>query len=283
LGQASIAGTVEGVAAMDPTTGFQIIDVQPLQGSERNLGPNAIAIYKTVADQKHLHIGDPVSVVFKDTGPKSLRVALINGANKPLGNYLLGLSAYETNYATQYDSYVLIKKAPGVSSAAALAAVESVAKVYPGAQVLDQNQFKAQTARPVDQLLGLVYVLLLLSVIIALLGIGNTLNLSILERTRELGILRAVGMTRKQLRASIRWEAVIVALQGTILGLAIGVFFGWALVTALSDSQGTTVFSLPYLSLAEIVVLGGAAGMLAAVLPARKASKLGILRAVATE
>jgi putative ABC transport system permease protein len=114
----------------------------------------------------------------------------------------------------------------------------------------------------------LVYVLLLVAVIIALLGIGNTLNLFILERTKELGILRAVGMTRKQLRASIRWEAVIVALPGTILGLAIGAFFCRALVTALRDRHGTTVFSLPYLSLIETVILGAAAGMLAAVLPA---------------
>jgi putative ABC transport system permease protein len=195
---------------------------------------------------------------------------------------LLRISAYQANFSIQYDSYVLIKKAPDATHAATLAAVESVAKSYPGAKVLDQNQYKAETAKPINQLLSLVYVLLL-AVIIALLGIGNTLALSIYERTRELGILRAVGMTRAQLRSTIRWEAVIIALQGTILGLAIGVFFGWAPVTALSN-QGTTVFSLPYLSLvALILILGAAAGMLAAVVPARKAAKLKILRAIATE
>ena len=129
-------------------------------------------------------------------------------------------------------------------------------------------------------MLGLVYALLTLAIIIALLGIGNTLALSIFERTRELGLLRAVGMTRAQLRKTIRWESVLIALQGTVLGLVIGVFFGWALVTALAD-QGVDQFTIPVVSLIIVAVIAALAGVAAAISPSRRASKLNILQAIA--
>ena len=151
-----------------------------------------------------------------------------------------------------------------------------------GATVLDQTAYKAEQAKPIDRILALIYTLLALAIVIALLGIGNTLALSIFERTRELGVMRAVGMTRRQLRSTIRWESVIIALQGTVLGLVVGVFFGWALVLA-QKNQGLTVFSVPYLTLLIVVLLAGLAGVAAAILPSRRAAKLNILRAIVTE
>lgn len=281
VGMAKVEDSVVSLVAVDTTTAFSIFDVKPLQGSQGDLGPDSIAVYKTVADSKHLRIGSTLDVVFKDTGLKKLRVALIYGSNQPAGNYVLGLPAYEANFATQYDFDVFIKKAPGVTSQAALAAVKGVAADYPGAKVLDQAQFKTETAKPINQLLGLIYALLFLAVIIALLGIGNTLALSIFERTRELGLMRAVGMTRRQLRSTIRWESVIIALQGTLLGLLVGVFFGWALVRAMEDQA--PVLSIPYTTLVVIVGLAAIAGVVAAILPARRAARLDVLRAVVTE
>ncbi len=172
--------------------------------------------------------------------------------------------------------------APGVSSAAALAAVKSVTRHYPGATVLNEAQFKAQAAQPIKQLLGVIYVLLVLAVVIALLGIGNTLALSIYERIREIGLLRAVGMTRRQLRSAIRLESVVIALQGTVLGLLIGVLFGWAIIHAL-NLDGTSVVSIPYRTLVNIVILAALGGILAAVRPAQRAAKLNIMRAIASE
>ena len=177
---------------------------------------------------------------------------------------------------------MVAQKAPGVSTAAALKAVRAVATHYSGTTVMDQAAFKAEKAKSVQQMVTLMYVLLALAILIALLGIGNTLALSIFERTRELGVLRAIGMTRRQLRATIRWEPVIIALQGTILGLLIGVFFGWALVTAMKN-QGITVFSLPLVSLVIMVLLAGLAGVAAAILPSHRAAKLNILRAIGSE
>jgi len=282
LGMAEVEGSVNQVEAVDPTTAFKVFDIDPLQGNETALGRNDIAVYKSVATDHHLKIGDHIPVQFAATGTQSMRVALIYGFNEPAGNYLMSISAYEANFTSQYDYLVMVKDAPGVSSAAALAAVKSVTKDYPGTTVLDAAQYKAQTAQGVNQLLGLVYVLLVLAVIIALLGISNTLALSIFERTRELGLLRAVGMTRRQLRSTIRWESVIIALQGAVLGVLVGTFFGWALVHALNILTISAV-SIPYRSLAIIVVLAALAGVLAAVRPARRAAKLDVLRAVVTE
>ena len=169
-----------------------------------------------------------------------------------------------------------------MSTQAALKAVEDASAEYPSASVLDRDGFKAEQAALLNQMLALIYALLGLAILIALMGIANTLALSILERTREIGLLRAVGMTRSQLRSAIRWESVIIALQGTALGLVIGLFFGWALVRALED-QGMTVFQVPYGSLLVIVVLAALAGMVAAVGPSRRAAKLDVLRAVVSE
>jgi putative ABC transport system permease protein len=157
-----------------------------------------------------------------------------------------------------------------------------VADRYPGVDVLDQSEFKEEQMVFVDRMLGLVYAMLALAILIALLGIGNTLALSIVERTRELGVLRAVGMTRAQLRSAIRWESVIIAVQGAVLGLAIGVFFGWALVTAMAG-EGLTVFAVPLGSLAVLVVLAAIAGVAAAALPARRAARLDVLDALSHE
>ena len=284
-GAAKILGKVEQITAVDPRTAGKIFNVSAQQGSIAGLGTNGIAVYKDVATNNHLKLGDTVPVVFRDTGPRQLRVALIYGDSvaAPSPRYFLGTPAYNANFSTRYDSQVFVKKAPGVSAAAALAAVKQVSAQYaPGTTVLDQAAYKAERAKPVNQVLALVYVLLALAIIIALLGIGNTLALSIFERTRELGVMRAVGMTRSQLRSTIRWESVIIALQGTVLGLLIGVFFGWALVAALKN-QGITNFSIPYLTLLIVVVLAGLAGVVAAILPSRRAAKLNILRAIVTE
>ena len=284
VGLAEILGKPEMVSAVDPATAGKFFDVSPVQGSMAGLGRTGIAVYKNVATANHLKLGSTMPVLFKDTGLQKLRVALIYGdaTAAPAPRYFLGTPAFDANFAVRYDSQVFVKKTPGVGMAAALAAVRAAARNYSGTSVMDQAAYKAERVKPVQQMLALVYTLLALAILIALLGIGNTLALSIFERTRELGVLRAVGMTRRQLRASIRWESVVIALQGTGLGLLIGVFFGWALVLSMKD-QGISEFSIPLLSLAIVVVLAGLAGVVAAIVPSRRAANLNILRAIVSE
>ncbi|MDH5314010.1 MAG: FtsX-like permease family protein, partial [Actinomycetota bacterium] len=142
--------------------------------------------------------------------------------------------------------------------------------------------FREQQAGFVDQLLGLVTALLAMAIVIALFGIVNTLGLSIYERTRELGLLRAVGMSRVQVKRMIRWESIIIAVFGAVLGIVIGILFGWALQQALR-SEGVSEFVVPVGQLVAYLVFAGLAGVLAAIWPAKRAAKLNVLEAISYE
>ncbi len=222
-------------------------------------------------------------MVFAATGEKQLEVAGLFDDKTFVGtDYLISIATYDENLPDKIDNNILVKAADTVSLDEARRAVEQVAVDYPNVEVENQAEAKETYADQIDQLLGLVTALLALALVIALLGITNTLALSVYERTRELGLLRAVGMARKQMRSMIRWEAVIIVLIGGILGLGLGVFFGWAIVRSL-ESEGITDFAIPGGQLAVYLLLAVLAGVLAAIPPARRAARLNILEAIATE
>src|SRR5262249_38884466 len=149
----------------------------------------------------------------------------------------------------------------------------------PTATLRTKDEFKGSIARQINQILTLVYVLLAMALLIALFGIANTLALSVYERTREFGLLRAVGMTRSQVRSTVRWESVLIALLGATLGIAIGLGFGWAMVKAAS-AQGIGQLSVPVQELGVTVTLAAVAAVFAAALPARRAARLDVLKAI---
>jgi len=161
-------------------------------------------------------------------------------------------------------------------------AVNEVIADLPTVTLKDQEQFKAEQREGVNQALYLIYALLGLAVVIAVLGIVNTLALSVIERTREVGLLRAVGMSRRQLRRMVRLESIAIAVLGAVLGVVMGIIFGVVLQRAVAD-QGIEVLSIPVLSLGLFVLVAAAVGVLAAVLPARRAARLDVLRAVSAE
>jgi putative ABC transport system permease protein len=275
-----VDGDTQDVYAADPATLGGVIDLGAIDGALDRLGDRQVGVSEAAATDRGLSLGDPVTVRFADTGEQELTVAAIFAEDELVGDYLLGLRAYEANVIHQLDSKVFVTAADGVSLPELKAAVVDAAADQPHAEVQDRDEFAEATGASIDQMLNLVYALLLLAIVIALIGIANTLALSIIERTRELGLLRAVGMSRRQMRATVRWESVLVALLGTVVGLAVGTGFGWALVGALAD-QGIHEFVVPGAQLVAIAVLAGAAGVLAAILPARKASRLDILKAIA--
>jgi putative ABC transport system permease protein len=161
-----------------------------------------------------------------------------------------------------------------------ISVVDRAAASYPTAKVLTTEAFITQQNGTINTILTLMYALLGLAVLIALLGIANTLALSIHERKRELGLLRAVGMSRAQVRSSVRWESAIIALFGTALGLAIGTFLGWAMVHALATG-GVSHLAVPVGSLFTVAAIAAIAGIAAALVPARRAARIDILQAVA--
>jgi len=179
---------------------------------------------------------------------------------------------------------VYVALADGVSADEGRAAVDGVADGYGAPEAQDRAEYAASLTSGLDMLLTVVYALLALAIVIALMGIANTLALSTWERRRELGVLRAVGQTRRQLRSMVRYESVIIALFGTLTGLGLGVFLGWGLVEAVGSASGaTSAFALPVGRLAVVVVVGAVAGVLAGVRPARRAARMDVLGAVAGE
>jgi putative ABC transport system permease protein len=272
-GAADVDGSVTQLSAVDPRNVNSVFDLNPSSGSISDLGVDGVAVQESTGKE----VGDKIPIKFPSTGRKVFTVeAVFKQAG--LAEYIISQDAYEQNYPDQLDSQIYVKIAGG-ATAKNTSALDTVVKQYPGIELETREEFKASQAASVNQLLNLIYVLLFFAIVIALFGIANTLGLSIIERTREIGLLRAVGMTQRQVRSSVRWESVIIALLGTILGLIIGVVFAWAVVRALNE-DGIDQFSLAPAQLLLIVVLAALFGTIAAALPARRAAKLDILESI---
>ena len=248
-------------------------------GSPAALDSGELLIDSTTATSKHLSVGDSVPAKFALTGPATLRIGGIYQANALIGSYLVSSGFFLAHYPPQPPAGLLLRTD---GSAAADSAVTKALAQYPNLQVQTRAQFEQSQVSSVNQLLGLVYALLGLAVIIALIGIVNTLMLSVFERTREIGLLRAVGMQRRQIRAMVRSEAVILAIFGAIVGIVIGTALGLALVASLRQ-QGITDTAVPVSSLLIFLLLSAVLGLVAASWPARRAARLDVLAAIAAE
>jgi putative ABC transport system permease protein len=252
-------------------------DVQ--QGSLEHLGLHDVALLDKEAEARGIALGDTVTLDFPETGPQAFRVVAVYGTPIPLSRDVISRDALDANSAKHVDDNVVVNIASGVSMSEARRAINGVLADYPTAELLTDDEFKGAVAGEINQTLNLVYVLLAMALVIAFFGIANTLALSVFERTREFGLLRAVGMYRAQVRSTVRWEAVLIALLGATLGTAIGVGFSWALVQALHD-QGIDHFTVPVQQVTIIVLLAAVAAVVTAAIPARRASKLDVLEAI---
>lgn len=277
-----VGESTTSASAVDPAKVEQSVRLDVRSGRVTDLGDHGVAVQADTATSKNLHVGDTVTMFFPETGEQSFTVVAVYGTKEPLGDYMISTQAFDANIATHVDNDIVVSNAPGVSSAEAQRAIETVLKDFPTAQLMTKSEFKGSMANEIDKTLNLVYVLLAMALLIALFGIANTLALSVFERTREFGLLRAVGMSRTQVRSTVRWESVLIALLGTTLGTLIGLGFSWALVHALED-QGFNTFAVPAQQLGVIVVFAAVAAVAAAALPARRAARLDVLAAITNE
>jgi putative ABC transport system permease protein len=272
------------VLGVDPATIFEVLGVGDTEGSPSDLTQNTMAVQRDYAEDRGWKLGDTIPVYFGATGTQELTVALIFDQNIGQGNIWLPLDTFEPNQLPLFNSdfQIFVMSKPGVPKAEVRSQLEELVKDLPTVTVQDLPEYiEAQTA-PIDTFLAIIYGLLGLAILIALIGIANTLSLSILERTRELGLLRAVGMSRKQLRRSVRYEAAIIAVFGALMGLVLGIAFSGALTIAIADSNpGIFTYHLPVGQLVIITIVAALAGVLAAILPARRAAKLDVLQAIA--
>ncbi|MGH2684134.1 MAG: ABC transporter permease [Actinomycetota bacterium] len=270
------------LSGVDPATIERVLNLGVTEGDLADLGTRGVALHQTEADERGLEIGDGLRMRFAATGAVGMRLTAIFEESTEIGDTLISLAAHEANYPSSGNARVFVVRAAAVSEADARSAIEAELEGFPNVEVRNPAEVQANQEEQIDQLLGLISTLLALAVIIALIGIINTLALSVLERTRELGLLRAVGMGRRQMRSMVRWESVIIALIGGLLGLGVGIFFGWILVAALED-EGLRTLALPGTQLLLFLVFAGLAGVLAAIGPARRAAKMDVLRAVTVE
>ena len=283
LGSMRVAGGTDFVTAVDPATFGEVTNTTFAAGSLRSLAEaETVIVLDDVAESNGWGVGDRIDLRFARSGTREFTVGGLYEDPQILGNYAMSFDSFEENFAQQLDTYVLVKLTEGVSAEEGRRVLEAATEPFPNVQVQDQAGFKEQQEQLIDQLLAMVQVLLLLAIVIALFGIVNTLGLSIYERVRELGLLRAVGMSRGQVRRMIRSEAIIIAVLGGVLGAAIGVLFGWAMQGALS-SLGVDRLRVPFGSIALYLVAAGLAGVVAAIWPARRAARLNVLEAIAYE
>jgi putative ABC transport system permease protein len=279
-GNVRIDGDNTRLFGVDPNVN-DAIDIKLRPGARLGaFARDGVLVFKDTAKDNGWKVGDTIDMAFERTGTQAVPIRGIYDENKAINSsYLLSLQSYVRNYTDQTDSLVAVRKASDASDTRTRATIERVLKPYPTVEVQDQTEFKDSQIAQFNTVLNLLYVMLLLAVLIALIGIVNTLALSIYERTRELGLLRAVGMTRAQVRTMIRDEAVIISIFGSLLGLVIGLAFGRALVSAVAD-EGIT-FAVPVAQLVVFVALAGIAGFLAGAWPARRAARHAVLDAIA--
>jgi putative ABC transport system permease protein len=268
--------------ALDPEIADEVLNLDPAPGAYEALaGSDGILVFDEVMSDEGWVVGDTIVMGFPQLAETDVEI-VGTFAKADFGQYVIDRGFYNTVYDNPFDSLVFATVAPGVAIADARAAADLVAEPYANVKVQNKDELVADIEAQIDQLLGLIIGLLFLAIIIAVLGITNTLALSIIERTREIGLLRAVGMTRFQTSWMVRWEAVIVAVFGAIMGVGIGVFLGWAVVQALGD-EGLGSFAIPWGQIGLLVLVAGFAGIIAAIYPSWKASRIDVLDAIAYE
>ena len=271
------------VSGLDTRGLADVIDLGLETGSLEALSRGAVLVDVRKAASLGVSVGDTVRITWPETGARTARVAgTFNQGTLINATYVVPLSDYAANVTSTLDAAVLLASAPGSDPAVVKSAVKSALREYPDVTVSDPAELTRQVQDSVDQLLGLVTALLLLAVVVAVLGIVNTLVLSVVERTRELGLMRAVGATRRQIRSLVRRESVLMSFLGAVTGVALGTAAGIALSRALV-AEGLTTVSVPAPTLGIYVVVATAVGVLAAIGPARRASKVDVLQAITTE
>ncbi|MGA9748041.1 MAG: FtsX-like permease family protein, partial [Nocardioides sp.] len=280
---ASFDGGGQGVMGIDPASLVEVANVPMVDGSLADLRDGTLLVSSSRAEDDGLAVGDEVRMTFPE-GEQDLEVVGVYDSDNAVLFY-----PFTTTLGTlsdvgfqKADNYLLIETAAGADIGAVQTTLEEQTADLPTVTVKDQAGFAEEQRAPIDQMLLLIYALLGLALVIAVLGIVNTLALSVIERTREVGLLRAIGLGRSQLRRMIRLEAIVIAVLGAVLGVGMGLVFGLALMSSLAD-EGLEVITVPTLQLIGYVLAAAFVGVLAAVFPARRAARLDVLEAIATE
>lgn len=274
-------GEIREAEAVTFGTLDDLFDVSVTQGVVPQDGGATAMLAEPVAIEMGIGIGDPFEVLFENGATAEYVVSgLFVDTTLLATGMMLERSAVEQSLPLDVVSWVAAGTNSGVKAADAAVALEAISTDFPQVSVQTSTEYRESVEAQVDQLLSIVNVMLALSIVIALIGIGLTLALSVYERTREIGLLRAVGMTTRQVRRMVRWEAALISSFGAILGVVTGLAYGWGTVTALPDNIASGV-AVPTLRLVLLLIAAAVAGLIAALMPARRAARMNILAAIA--
>ncbi len=277
-----IDGDQKAVGVVDPIALPKLVNIDVTAGAVEDLGDDGLMVQKDPAKDLDLAVGDMLSVTFQNGVTKELRVAGIFGDASIVGNWLMSIEGFDAvSDAATRDLFVVARLAADATPDSGRAALDALADRYPEMKIQDNAEFRAEQEGQIDQLLVIISVLLFFSLIIAVLGIAITLALSVYERTREIGLMRAVGMTRKQTRRMVRWESVIVTVFGGVVGVVLGSLIGVALSNAVPATVVDTTV-IPFGQILVYLVIAAVAGVIAAFYPAAKASRMNVLEAIST-
>ena len=268
------------LTTITPKTIEGLWDIGLINATYSDLTTSDIFVSESTAKKKNIALGSVLQTTFGDGSTRPLKVAGFF-VNDEIGNYIANSALVDGSAIIMFDIGVYIKTKDNVDKAEAFTALENAVKKYGQGELLTKQEYINKQSGQVNQLLGLIYGLLMLSVIISIVGIIITLLLSVFERQRELALLRAVGMTRSQVRTTVRWESVITSLLGAVLGIILGIGLGWVIVFALKD-QGLTSFKLPVGPTIVIMIMSFIVGLFAAIYPAWRATRVNILDALNT-
>jgi len=275
-----VDGRGQYVTTINPETIEGLWNIGLINATYSDLKTSNMFVSEKVAKKRNIAIGSVLQTTFGDGSTRPLTVAGIY-VNNEIGDYITNSKLVDGTSIIMFDIGVYILTKENVDKAEAFAALDAAVKKYGQGELLTKQEYINKQSGQVNQLLGLIYGLLMLSVIISIVGIIITLLLSVFERQRELGLLRAVGMTRSQVRTTVRWESVITSLLGAVLGIILGIGLGWIIVFALKD-QGLTSFKLPVGPTLVIMTMSFIVGLFAAIYPAWRATRVNILDALNT-
>ena len=282
-GQLEISRSLATLSSLAPSDLSSTVILKMSSGAAaKSLAEGQLLTDTNTANTNHLSVGSVVPVTFAETGPTTMRIGGIFKPNALLGSYLTGSAFFHTHFAATTLPVALLLATSTGATPPTSAAVKAALRGYPNLTVQTRAEFQKTQQTSIDQLLGLIYALLALAILIALIGIVNTLMLSVFERTHEIGLLRAVGMRRRQIRAMIRSEALILSVFGALIGVVVGTGLGVALADSLKQ-QGITDIVIPFTNLVIFLLLAALLGLGAATWPARRAARLNVLEAIATE
>ena len=281
FGMGQIDGRPTFFTALDPTGLDRSLVLDYVEGSTEGLADGGALVDEPTAESNDWSVGDSIEVLLPNGEQLDLTLGGIYSSHPAMGPLAVSLADYAEAGGPTLDQYVYVALADSADRDAVRGGIEAAVAEYPVVTLKDQGEFKEEQTGQIDQLLLLINAMLVLSVLIAVLGIVNTLALSVIERTREIGLLRAVGMSRSQLRRMVRLESVVISVYGATLGVLLGAVVGISLTRSLAG-QGIEVLTVPYPRLVVFLLLAAVVGVLAAVWPARRAARLKVLDAIAT-